>query len=388
MTKGKNYQKNHQKAGASGAQGDVEEDMFEDTSTGGSTENSPAKKKARGEPEPPPDLGEDDLKLADYITKKVTGNITDLISLSIQAALAPIVSVANEAKEKSKEAIAVAKEARAEQKKMSEELSALRGQVTIQGKQIEELQGKSFGTVKMLGQGFGPAAGAECSTLFEDTVQPTSTPADRLRRLFDVFTEKSHAARTTRTFVLGRKKGETPATLAAVKIVMECYFPDVYCVVTKTDAAKAAKVYVPKPEDAQKLRRAIDSTWAALGSEGWWIKEDQPEEFAKIETRAREFFGEAKKARPEYKKTIGYVTIKYGMASKGGKELLPLFLLPPKATNTWPKLFSMIVNRIDSFSGSELLGLYAEDDDDFYLKWIEAAGLTKLDDDVRAIRAV
>ncbi len=337
------------------------------------------------------ELDEEDLKVANYIRKMVKKDIGKIVADSITASLNPVINLVTEANKKSDEAVATAKEAldvsknvEQAQAKTAEEVVELRARLDEQGKQIQELRLNSGDSSKSF---WSQAAGSSSdgSTLFEETVQPTSTAADRLKKLFDNFTAKVHAAKTTRTFILGRKKGETPVVLEAAKILMDCFFPDVACIVTKLDKAKAAKVYVPKSEDADRLRNLLDSTWQALGSQGWWLREDQPEELTKLEARGRTFFAEARKHSNELDKMIGYVTVKYGVALKDGKELLPLFLVPPKSS-VWPGLFVMIANRVDSMTGGELLGQYGESDDDFYLKWIDSAGLSKLAEDVRAVR--
>jgi hypothetical protein len=189
-----------------------------------------------------------------------------------------------------------------------------------------------------------------------------------------------------RTFILGRKKGETEVTLEAAKIIMECFFPDIGVFVTKTDRAKAAKVYVPNPEQANQLRVAIKSTWAALASQGWWLTEDQPQQLTKLETRARAFIAAAKKSSKTLEKTIGFVSVEYGVAYKDGKEVLPLLLIPPESHAKWPELFKLFAARIESLDNEEMMGDYGRGDDDFYLEWIDTAGLEKLGADVCAVR--
>jgi hypothetical protein len=181
---------------------------------------------------------------------------------------------------------------------------------------------------------------------------------------------------------------ETEPTQAAAKLIMECFFPDIGCIITKTDKSKVAKVYVPKAEEAAQLKLAMKNTWQALGSQGWWMREDIPEQLGKLETRARDFFTAAKAADKSYDKRIGYVTIEYGIASKDGKELLPLFLIPPQSSSKWPGLFAMIVERIESIAGDTLMGDYASvDDERFFSDWLRAAGMDKLADDIYRARA-
>ncbi len=401
----------------------------DDQAHGTLEESSPDKKKTKHAPEDEEfdssdELDEDDHKVAEYITKNVSVKLKDQVSSDIKEGFKEFADLLKNlsqsttaALETAKEAILIAKAgeekiavveksvnekiaevernansrievaektAKVAQKKAEEAIAVAENL----GKLVSELENKfRSGASGGSSQFLQTISMGDSSTVFEETVQPTSTASDRLKKLFSTYSGAIHAAKTSRTFVLGRKKGETPPTQAAAKILMECFFPDVGCIVTTTDKAKVAKVYVPKPEEAQQLKLAIKNTWAALGSQGWWIREDIPESLGKLETRAREFFIEAKKADKMYEKKIGYVSIEYGVASKDGKELLPLFLIPPQSSVSWPALFPMIVARIESFSGEALLGEYAASNDEaFYNEWLKAAGLSKLADDIRAVR--
>jgi hypothetical protein len=375
-----------------------------------------------GEYETSSDLDEDEQKIAKFITEKVTADINKNLTEQIPKAvadsvktgftelfskLAEVMQTANSAKATADEALEVAKGAKAEadravqkatdgEQKMDQvEKTAASAQKTADealslvldlGKKFSELSTQNRAGQPSTSALESVLGGAEGPLLFEDAIQQCSTPADRLKKLFVSYKNTIHEAKSTRTFILGRKKGETDATLAAAKIVMDCFFPDVGCVVTKTDKAKAAKVYVPNPDQAQQLRAALKSSWQALGSQGWWLKEEQPQQLSNLEARARAFVAEAKKSDPALDKIIGFVTIEYGMALKDGKEILPLFLVPPQTSPTWKPLFRLFASRIEDLASNDMLGDYA-DDGDFYLKWIDTAGLSKLGDDVRALRA-
>ncbi len=394
-----------------------------------SSESSPDKKRPKhtadeDEYDSSEELDDGDRQVAAYITKNVSKKLQDQVSTDIKEGfkeftdlLTNLTKSSSVALETAREAITIAKAGEAKiaeversvKEKIAEVEKTAHTRIAKAEKAAQDAQKKaeeSMAAVENLGKlvseldhklRTGTSGGqssfsqsinlGESSTMFEEAVQPSATASDRLKKLFATYSSAVHAAKTSRTFILGRKKGETPPTQPAAKILMECFFPDVGCIVTKTDKAKVAKVYVPKPEEAQQLKLAIKNTWAALGSQGWWIREDIPESLGKLETRAREFFIEAKKADDSYDKKIGYVSIEYGVASKDGKELLPLFLIPPKSSTTWPALFPKIVARIESLSGEALMGDYATtNDEEFFSGWLLSAGLTKLADDIRAVR--
>jgi hypothetical protein len=428
MAKGKNKRSETN----NGKKSNVEKMDAEEVSEQSSDDKSPDSKKRRtsatsaddSEFDSSTEFDDEDQRIADYITKKVTKDLTDSLSQKMESAVSNSVkSGIDEIKNMVAEAIKTAAEAKsaAEEAKMTAETAldvAKKGEARIgQVEQsvdaatktadaakskaeeavamVQELgkQFAAFSTKTNVGQP-GPTPGESFSTClestssFEESVRPAATASDRLKKLFSTYKSTIHEAKTTRTFILGRKKGETEATLPAAKIVMECFFPDIGVIVTKTDRAKVAKVYVPVTEQANQLRVAIKSTWAALASQGWWLSEDQPQQLTKLETRARNFIAEAKKHRNKaYEKVIGFVTVEYGMAYKDGKEILPLLLIPPETSMKWPDLYRLFAKRVEALEGEGLMGDYAsEDDDDFYLRWIEAAGLEKLAADVREVR--
>ncbi len=410
----------NRKSGKSAAQ---DEKMHEDSTP----EQSPEKKKSRQaedeEFDSTEELDEEGHKIAAYITKNVSVKLSNQVSSDIKEAfkdfgelLANLTKTSNLALETATEAIKVAKAgeekmvevekavnarvdqvekdahekiAEAEKKAADAQQKAEEALASVSslGKMVAEFENKL-----RLGQPAGnflqTMAAQEGPTLFEESVQPTTTPADRLKKLFVSYSNAIHAAKTTRTFILGRKKGETEPTQAAAKLIMECFFPDVGCIVTKTDKSKVAKVYVPKAEEAAQLKLAMKNTWQALGSQGWWMREDIPEQLGKLETRARDFFTAAKEVDKSLDKRIGYITIEYGIAAKDGKELLPLFLIPPQSSSKWPALFKLIVERIESIGGDALMGDYASTNDEkFFSEWLRAAGMDKLADDIYRARA-
>jgi transcriptional regulator len=418
---------NRQRTSIAGKMANEDEHVDDSMGTGeSSADNSPQKKKTKSSEhaeeeqyDSMSELDEDELKIAKYITKNVSSGLGKLIADNITLAMTPfhtrLEEVAQTANEAMRVAVAAEEEIARVERKADEKIDAVekaaqekiaaaeqtanKAQKTAMealematnlGKTVSELESKlrSGASTGACGVLASAVCGSECgSVLFEDTAHPSAKASDRLKKLFHTYSTSVQAAKTTRTFILGRKKGETPPTQAAAKLLMECFFPDVGCIITKTDKAKVAKVYVPKPEEAQQLKFAIKNTWAALGSQGWWLREDVPEQLGKLETRAREFFKAAKASDPTLEKKIGFVNIEYGVVSKDGKELLPLFLIPLLSARTWPTLFQMMADRIDTLSDNAFLGDYvALDDEAFFLRWIDAAGLSKLADDVRIVR--
>jgi hypothetical protein len=106
-----------------------------------------------------------------------------------------------------------------------------------------------------------------------------------------------------------------------------------------------------------------------------------------LENRAREFVNYVKEDSEETKKLVGYVTTDNGVLAKGGKELLPLFLIPMKTKRVWDALVDLFVRRVQEISESDLMVQYGDVNDDFILDWIDAANLTSLAADIRAIHA-
>jgi hypothetical protein len=172
---------------------------------------------------------------------------------------------------------------------------------------------------------------------------------------------------------------------------MKLFYPGVKCLVTKQDTAECARVFVPNVEDAKKIAGECTDNWADLATQGWWMVPDCPEQLVKLEARARAFVRQAKEQKMVNKKAIGYVEIGRGFISKGGNEILPLFLIPPQAGGNWEPLFELFVKRVVYLQDSDVLAGYTVDNNDFQVKWMEKAGsasLKLLAADVRAIRAV
>jgi hypothetical protein len=324
------------------------------------------------------------LQLGDFLLKS--------LDLTFQVRLSRTSNVAEKALAKAENAEKIA--VRAEQtatttqenvEGLSNELRDLRAEVVAQGKKIADLEADR-GASKL--DSFHPAlAGVLGCSVTE------SSPSQRVGKLHSSFLSLVQKKDTTTTFILGCKQGYPSVTRATAKGVMSVFFPMIKCVVTKPDNAEFARVQVPNPQEARVVAEGVRTLWSDLATQGWWLSDDSPEQLRKLEARGRAFVAAAKKFKLQYKKVIGYIEIEHGFLMKNGVELLPLFLIPQPSGKNWDALFEKFVEKVKAVDAADLLGQYAEvqgphNTEDFFLSWMDVAGMKSLAADVRAIRSV
>ncbi len=354
---------------------------------------SPAKKRSKGNSKSDEDdyatseeieLDDDELRLAKFISAQVIKQMTPIIATSVEKSVRDALAEAKVAREIAEEALETANAANAGQKQTAGELVTLRAEVAEQGKQIAALKAK-------MPNGSVPRSAAntnEPSEFFGITMKEASdkfSASVRISQLKLNFINILDEANESRTFVLGRKDDRL-VTRAAAQALMSSFFPEVKCVVSKGEKDPNARVFVPVSEDAKMVATAAKNLWVEFASQGWWFAVDRPEDLRKLESRARGFLAEAKKVSEKYKKTIGFVSVTNGLLLKQGRELLPIFLIPAQSTGTWKHLFPLLVKRIESLQGGELLSNYGLSDGvAFHTEWCELAGLSTLAEDVRTL---
>jgi hypothetical protein len=328
--------------------------------------------------------------LREEVAKKVSPECMQLgdylltaLDLKYQARICKANKTADEALRTAREARDIATQADQKVDELQNQVSSIDTTVTEQGKQIAELQ------LLMKERSRSLETGA-CSSMIIAGTKEVS-PTERVKVLQLRYTTLLQKAENTNTFVLGRKQGASPATRVAAQNLMDSFFPGIKCLVTKPESAEFARVMIPDQAAAKKVGELIKTNWVELGSQGWWMSPDSPEQLRKLEARARSFLAAAKKKKEAFKKAIGYVEIERGFFYKNGVEIMPLFFVPPQVGKNWDPLFELFAKRVEVLQDCDLLAHYNVDCVDFQLNWMEKSGtdsLKCLAADVRAIRAI
>jgi hypothetical protein len=256
--------------------------------------------------------------------------------------------------------------------------------VVEQGKKIVELEKLVRDVVKKGRWGAGHKPNFVKS---KNNPQLDLSPEERLAKLQASYMDLVSESNTTNRFILGRKKGMATASQDQAKAVFENFFPGVKYFILKPGNAEFFRVTVLEVGAVKKVAQGAKQAWMELGALGWWFSPDKPDQMRLLEARARDFVNYVKEIDDENKKAVGYVSTDNGVLSKAGKELLPLFLIPKKSQSTWPSLADLFLRRIDEVVGGDLVMQYGGVNDNFLLDWIEAAKLTELAADIRAVRA-
>jgi hypothetical protein len=310
----------------------------------------------------PPDL----VKFSDLLVRRFENKL-DKHSRHLE-------KICQNADHRSKKAVAVAREAKDVAEEAKTMAAAALSATENQGKQLALLQDQvnslEAGGVSRLCKGTAVK------------LLPRSAE-ERVGMIESRFTKLVNEANSVMTFRLGRKKGEATASLADAKRLFEAFFPPMKYSIVQPPNAKFFRVRPLEMKAVSKLNQLSSTIWVDLNAVGWWFAPDKPQDLQKLEARGREFLKEVKSTE-EMKKKIGYIDIENGALVKNGKELVPLLFIPSRDGGTWPALGKMLGARIQA-DQDDWFGMYAVDNLEFDIKWLETAGFSGLAKDIKAI---
>jgi hypothetical protein len=180
-----------------------------------------------------------------------------------------------------------------------------------------------------------------------------SSPEEWLAKMQKAYMDLVAESDSTNMFILGRKKGASPVTMDVAKSTFKSFFPVIKYFIAKPPNAEFCRLTIMDASAVKHVHRGLKASWMKLGTLRWWLSADKPDAMRNLEARAQDFVAYAKEQGDVEKATVGYVETEHRVLSKGGKEILPLFLIPGKGGRKWGALVDLLVMRIEQLDDSD-----------------------------------